>query len=97
MLSFLNAFTSCSLIYKKVTITGKALNDKDGAILETENKDYLIDKCDEWDEEFYNKNVIVTGYLVIKTYKKRSSKEVLVQERVGKVYILKRAKWKLKE
>ena len=97
MFSFFSAITSCSILHQKITITGKALNDKDGAIIETENRDYLINKCDEWDEKLYEKRVTVSGYLVVRTYKKRSTPSVQVQERVGKVYIIKKAKWKLEE
>ncbi len=81
----------------RITVIGIALDEKDGAIVETEQGNYWLEELDRWDEKYYGKKVKVTGKLVIKTYKKQSTDSIQVQEHVGTVRILKRPKWKLLE
>ena len=91
------SIVSCSIFHKNITVTGKAVNVKDGAMVETDDGNYLINKSDKWDETAYGKKVSVSGYLVVKTHKQLSTPERQVQESVGKVKIIKNARWTLVE
>lgn len=87
--------TSCSnLLHKKVTIIGMALNEKGTAVVQTDSIIYLLDKVDNWDKDLVTKKVAVTGQLKVKTYKTKSTSERAVQERVGKIYILRKPEWR---
>jgi hypothetical protein len=83
---------------KRITVIGIALNDKDAAIVRTvDNKYYILDGVDEWDEKYYHKKVKVTGKLKIEVHDKKSTDSIQVQERVGKWLIIKKPRWALVE
>ena len=83
--------------YKKVIVIGTALDEKDGAVVETDKFVYLLDGLDAWDEKYYGKKVKVTGRSKIEYHEKQSTDSVLVQERVGVWRIIKHPKWSLVE
>ena len=100
MLSFFSgALRNCNnKMNQKITVIGAALEDKEGAIVETDKGDYLLDGLDEWGEKYYGKKVRVMGRLKVETHKKQSIDSGLqVQERVGTVLIIKKPKWSLVE
>ena len=84
-------------VMKKVTIIGKALDDKGDAVVITDKprKKYFLEGLDEWDEKYYGKKVKVTGELVIEIHENHSTDSVWVQEYVGKMLIIKKPKWEL--
>ena len=82
---------------KRITVIGKAENSKAEAVVVTDSGPYFLDGVYGWDEKFEGKTVKVTGKLVIKTYKKQSTPERLIQERVGTIRYLIKAKWSLVE
>jgi hypothetical protein len=82
---------------KKITVIGVALDDKPYAIVQTEQGRYFVDRLDAWDEKYYGKKVKVTGILHIEQHKKQSTDSVQVQEIVGTIRSIKRAKWELAE
>ena len=81
----------------KITIIGKALNSKGSAIVQTEKDFYLIDGLDNWDSKFYGKTVKVSGRLKVVVHKKQSTDSIVVQERMGKIKIIKKPVWELHE
>jgi hypothetical protein len=82
---------------KRITVTGIARESMAGAIVDTDNVHYFVDRLDDWDKKYYGKKVKVTGRLVIEKHEKRSTDSIQVQEIVGTVAILKRPKWSLVE
>lgn len=82
---------------RRITVIGKAINEKDGAIVETDSGFYFLHKVEFWNEEVSGKQVKVTGRLVYKTFKQKSTYPGEFQERVGTFRILKRPKWDLLE
>jgi hypothetical protein len=81
---------------KNFEIIGIAQEDKDAAIVVTEDKQiYLLDGVEHWDEAYRYKKVKVTGRLHIEMRKKESTDSIWVQERVGERLIIKHPKWSL--
>jgi hypothetical protein len=85
------------IMNKRVTVVGKAVNDKGIAVVFTDKGPYFLNKIYRWDEIYLGKIVEVTGILRTKTHEKKSTDTMWVQERVGTIRILKRSKWKLVE
>lgn len=83
----------------KITVIGMALNDKYGAIVETENGDYILDGVDKWEEEYYGKRVSVTGRFKVVENRRNKGDNTgpQVQRREGKCFILRKPSWKLLE
>jgi hypothetical protein len=93
-----NSSESCNcMANKRITVIGKAENSKAIAVVITDNGPYFLDGVYMWDEKYEGRTVKVTGKLVIKTYEKQSTPERLVQERVGTIHYLQKAKWSLVE
>jgi hypothetical protein len=81
---------------KRITIQGKALNSKAGAVA----GDYFVDGLQSWPEDVYDKMVEVTGELKVVEHKEedlRSPNGEWSQGMVGKQYILTKPKWRLVE
>lgn len=96
LLSIVTSQKECNKsINNKITMSGIALNDKDGAILKTDSSYYLIGGLEEWDEKYYMKKVKVTGVLKREIHNRVSTDSIWVQERVGTWLIIKKAKWSL--
>jgi len=69
---------------RNIMIIGKALNEKSGAvIISNENVMYFVDGYDYWGKKYYGKKIKVTGVLVTKNLKKNTDTTVIIQEMVG--------------
>lgn len=88
-------FSGASTRDQPITIIGKALNAKAGAVVVSDkNGTYYVQGLDSWDKQFYGKQVKVSGILWVKKYKKRMD-SVEVQEIKGDVRIIQKPKWEL--
>ncbi len=92
-------FSCNGLDSQRITIFGKAMDAKAGAIvISDDNGFYYLDGVDYWDKKFYGKKVKVTGILVIeKREAKQKEEEEIVQEIVGTKKIIRNSKWVLIE
>jgi hypothetical protein len=87
-------------VFKKdmITVSGFALDAKAGAIIMVnEEMPYYIDGLDHWDEKYYGKKLIVTGYLKKVKYKQRSTPDKKVQEMKGTQLVMMEPEWRLAE
>lgn len=90
-----NVLSNC-----KTTVIGTAVVIKNDAAVRTDdNQLYYLDGIYNWDDEYINKRVKVTGKLVVKIYnpKKRSHPVITAtpQHRLGRWKIIKKPKWSL--
>ena len=81
---------------QRITVTGKAMNAKLGAVVESDKGVYYLNGVTSWDKEFYEKQVKVTGRLVIKENEKRENDKVM-GEITGPRNIIKKPEWTLAE
>ena len=96
LISFFNFESANCDHLKRITVTGKAIDDKGIAVVLTDKGPYFLDRVFWWDEMYLGRQVKVTGILTIVTHEKHSNDSTgLVQERVGTMRILKRPKWSL--
>lgn len=86
---------SCENSKSNLTVQGKALNAKAGAVVETEIGIYYISGLNEWPEEFYGKQVEVTGTYSFVDHKTESTKDRQVTEMVGKQKNISNATYKI--
>jgi hypothetical protein len=64
-------FNAKTMYGQDTTITGKANNAKNGAVVVTANDEvYYIDKLSSWNPEYIDKPVRITGKVEIKKIKK---------------------------
>jgi hypothetical protein len=92
------SFDNCNQSnHPKITVVGIAGNDKDAAIVETDNGHYIVGGLDAWPDKYYGKRVQVSGRLVKEVHEQKSTPTMAVQERVGTWLIIKHAKWKFLE
>ncbi len=82
---------------QKTTVTGKALDAKAGAVVQTEQQTYYIDKLASWDRKFYGRKVKVSGIVVTIHEKPETKDSLLVQKIAGDWKLIKNAKWELVE
>ena len=88
-----NATQHQANLNKRITVIGKAVDDKEYAVVITpDHKKYFLDGVEEWETKYHGKQVIVTGTLFIE---KHDSLPFYVQGYVGIMLILKKPKWKL--
>ena len=87
-------------IFKKdmITVSGFALDAKAGAIIMVnDDTPYYIDGLEHWEEKYYGKKVIVTGYLKKVKHKQRSTSDKKVQEMKGTQLVIMEPEWRLAE
>jgi len=80
----------------KVTVIGKAMNAKLGAVVESDKGVYYLDGVTSWNKEFYEKKVKVTGRLIIKESDAKENGPVTARV-TGPIKIIKKPKWTLSE
>ena len=81
---------------KKVTVTGIAKNDKDAAIVVTDDGQvYYLFGVEEWEEDLYDKKVKVWGKLKLITREKTSTPTRIVAEWYGTRKCIKNPRWSL--
>ncbi len=82
-----------------VTITGVAYNGKAGAIVKTKDGDvYYIDRLSSWIPDFENKEISVTGNLMVVIIPEEDLKNERGEWKQGvegKVKMLQNAKWEI--
>jgi hypothetical protein len=82
-----------------ISVKGKAMNAKAGAVVTQENDhDYYIEELHAWPDSAYGKTVEVTGTLHIQTFTEEDLKDEegnWKQGMLGDQYIIRNAKWKL--
>jgi hypothetical protein len=81
---------------QKITVTGRAMNAKLGAVVESDKGVYYLDGVSSWDKEFYEKKVKVTGRLVIKGNETKKD-DAIAARVIGPIHIIKKPKWTLAE
>jgi hypothetical protein len=89
---------------KKITVEGKAIEDKEGALVLVEESGknfkkgmYFIDGLLEWSDKVYGKKVRATGRLILEKHEEVKGDSVWIQHLVGTKATLKKAKWVLVE
>ena len=87
---------------RKMTVVGRAIVIKHVAAVRTDDSVlYCLDGIDDWDKEYLEKRVKVTGRLTIKVnqYHKNNDPEItaISQRLVGTWKIIKKPKWSLVE
>ena len=81
---------------KVVSVTGEAGNCKYSACLITADKNvYYVEELDNWDSEFYGKQVTVTGKLLTRYNPPIEPDEPQRAQITGHFKVLQQAKWKL--
>jgi hypothetical protein len=87
-------------IGKKITLTGKAWNEKSGPMIQLDSDPVFLTQLTFWPEEIVGKVISVTG-----TLKKRkiapdpqvNKKGVMSQGMMGEAWIIEDAEWKVVE
>lgn len=90
--------TSVKTENQNITIIGKAMNAKAGAIVISDKKGmFYLEGLSSWDKKHYGKKVKVIGTLLIEQNEKSGKDKVEVQETLGTKKIIKKPKWILLE
>ncbi len=83
----------------KITIEGIAHNSKAGAMILTDsNEVFYIAGLDDWNDNFYEKRVKVTGFIKTENFKEedlKNEKGEYIQGMVGEKHSIFKAEWEL--
>ena len=82
---------------KKITVSGKAQNAKDGAIVVMKDETYFLDGVPRWPDQYYDKQVKVSGKLKIVTSEKPGADSITHAVWFGTRKYIKNPKWNLIE
>ncbi len=101
LITVTECITSCR--YEKINVEGTAYNNKDFAIVRSdEGRPYLLDKLEEWDSNVVTRRIKVTGRLKIEYHPSKNTglnpdSTLSYQERPGTWYIILKPKWSFVE
>jgi hypothetical protein len=93
LLGGLSGLASCNS--SKITVAGTAINEKECAVVQTDQGFYFLYSVNWWSERYLGKKVRVTGKLKIVNHERQSTDSMAVQERVGVIKIIRKPKWRL--